>query len=107
MAKGDVIYRRSLCEIEVKELSGGEIIHLGPWSTRSKQEQSLGRSAQGFCHPWVGRAFWGRTCNPEGLCCRAVIWAGEKQDALMHQQRMFLWCVQSERGILVATPAQV
>ena len=36
MATGDVIYVRSLHEIEVKELRVGEIIHLGPMVSKEQ-----------------------------------------------------------------------
>lgn len=44
MAKGDVIYGRSLCEIEVKELRVGEIIHLGPLVNKSRGWAGLFRA---------------------------------------------------------------
>lgn len=91
--KGDVIYGRSLCEIEVKELRVAEIIHLGPLVNKKQTRAEAGRSAQGSWHPWVGRAFRGHAPSPEGFCCRIVKQAGEKQDALRHQQRTVFWHV--------------
>lgn len=48
MATGDVIYVRSLHEIEVKELGMGEIIHLGPMVSKEQTRVDAKRVCSGL-----------------------------------------------------------
>lgn len=57
MAKGDVIYRRSLHETEVKELRVGGIIHLGPLVNTEQTRAQARRTAQGSCIPGWAKHF--------------------------------------------------
>ena len=48
LATGDVIYVRSLHEIEVKELRVGEIIHLGPMVSKEQTRVDAKRVCSGL-----------------------------------------------------------
>lgn len=63
LAKGDVIYRRSLQEIEVKELRVGGIIHLGPLVNTEQTRAQAGQGCSGVLAPLGGQSILGPWCQ--------------------------------------------
>ena len=62
-----MIYGRSLCEIEVKELRVGEIIHLGTLVNKEQTRAEAGQVCSELLAPLGGESISGPCSQPRGF----------------------------------------